>query len=265
MSELLFFTHTHDGERLACVYGDGGGPQAATAVVLHGAGNGSKERLLPLLGDFVAHGCDALALDFSGHGESSGELRELSLRRRFEQAVAVIDARVPEDGPLVLVGFSMSGQTVADLAGHYGDRVAALGLCAPAVYAAEAWEVPFGEGDGRFSEIIRRPDGWRAAPALDVLRAYGGRAVLAVPGTDAIIPPAVTEAVQDALAVRSRLTRFELPGADHMLGLWFREHAEDRREFVDTLLSGPGYPDGAPESDREQGRGRGRRSSTPAV
>ena len=47
-------------------------------------------------------------------------------------------------------------------------------------------------GDGRFSEIIRRPDSWRGAPALDVLRAYEGRAVLAVPGTDAVIPPAVT-------------------------------------------------------------------------
>ena len=132
-----------------------GDPGRAAVVLLHGAGNGSKERLLPLLAEFVAHGCQGLAFDFSGHGESTGQLSGLSLRRRFEQAVAVIDAQVPADGPLVLVGFSMSGQTVADLAGHYGERVAALGLCAPAVYAAEAWDVPFGDGDGRFSEIIR--------------------------------------------------------------------------------------------------------------
>ena len=244
MSELpsfTSFTHEHDGERLGCVYGDGGGPgSAATVVALHGAGNGSKERLLPLLDEFGSHGCDALALDFSGHGESTGVLRELSLRRRFEQAVAVIDAHAPGDGPLILVGFSMSGQTVADLAAHYGERVAALALCAPAVYAAEAWDVPFGAGDGRFSEIIRRPDSWREAPALDVLRAYEGRAVLVVPGTDAVIPPAVTEAVQDALARRAQFTRFELPDADHMLGLWFREHADARREFVEAVLTGLG-------------------------
>lgn len=86
--------YEHGGERLSGVYGDGGGPGAATAVVLHGAGRSSKERLLPLLGEFTAHGCHALALDFSGHGESTGALRELSLRRRFEQAVAVIDAYV---------------------------------------------------------------------------------------------------------------------------------------------------------------------------
>ncbi|WP_405879322.1 alpha/beta fold hydrolase [Streptomyces sp. NBC_01136] len=237
---LSSFTHDHDGERLSCVSGGGEG-RAATVVLLHGAGNGSKERLLPLLEEFIARGCRGLALDFSGHGESSGELRELSLRRRFEQAVAVIDATVPADGSLILVGFSMSGQTVADLAGHYGQRVVALGLCAPAVYGAAAWPLPFGEGGGgRFSRIIRTPDSWRQAPALDVLRAYDGRAVLAVPGTDAVIPPAVTEAVTDALATRAQFTRLELPDADHMLGLWLREHAADRERFVDAVLVGLG-------------------------
>ncbi|KUN70814.1 aminoglycoside phosphotransferase [Streptomyces canus] len=236
------FTQEHAGERLCGVHGGGvdSGPTAVTAVLLHGAGRGSKERLLPLLDEFVAHGCRALAFDFSGHGESSGELGELSLRRRFEQAVAVIDAHAPADGPLVLVGFSMSGQTVADLARHYGERVAALGLCAPAVYAAEAWDVSFGHGDGRFSEIIRRPDSWRRSPALETLRAYQGRAVLAVPGTDAVIPPEVTEAVQEALAFRAQFTRLELPEADHQLGRWLCDHADDRRELVAALLTGLG-------------------------
>ncbi|WP_327314551.1 alpha/beta hydrolase [Streptomyces sp. NBC_01235] len=241
MSELTSFTHEFDGERLSGIQGggdgDGGGPGGATAVLLHGAGNGSKERLLPVIREFTSHGCRVLAFDFSGHGESSGALGELSLRRRFEQAVSVIDAHVPADGPLVLVGFSMSGQTVADLAALYGARVTALGLCSPAVYAAEAWNVPFGEGDGEFSAIIRSPGSWREAPALDVLRAYEGRAVLAVPGTDTVIPPEVTEAVQEALAARARYTRFELPDAGHRLGLWFHDHADDRREFVTSLMS----------------------------
>ncbi|QIY70636.1 alpha/beta fold hydrolase [Streptomyces sp. RLB1-33] len=259
---LASFAHDHDGERLSCVsgggddghgsgHGDGRGA-TATVVLLHGAGLGNKERLLPLLEEFVARGCRGLALDFSGHGESSGELKDLSLRRRFEQAVSVIDASVPADGPLILVGFSMSGQTVADLAAHYGRRVVAVGLCAPAVYGAEAWQVPFGEGrstsrssevesgGGRFSEIIRAPDSWRQAPALDVLRGYDGRAVLAVPGTDAVIPPAVTEAVTDALTARAQFTRLEFPDADHMLGLWLREHAADRARFVDAVLVGLG-------------------------
>ncbi|MFF4042706.1 alpha/beta fold hydrolase [Streptomyces sp. NPDC001816] len=235
-TQPISFTHEYDGERLSGLYG--GGPGRATVVLLHGAGNGSKERLLPLLTEAAAHGCRALAFDFSGHGESTGALAELSLRRRFEQAVAVLDAHAPADDPLVLVGFSMSGQTVADLVRHYGPRVAAVGLCAPAVYASEAHDVPFGSSDGRFSEIIRTPGSWRNSSALTALRAYEGRAVLAVPGTDAVIPPEVTEAVQDALAARAQYTRFELPDAEHRLGLWFRDHAEDRREFVAALLGG---------------------------
>ncbi|MCX3288373.1 alpha/beta fold hydrolase [Streptomyces sp. NEAU-H22] len=240
MSELIPFTHVIGGERLSGLSCGGAEPARATAVLLHGAGNGGKERLVPLLAEFAAHGCHALAFDFSGHGESTGLLRELSLRRRFEQAVSVIDARAREDGPLVLIGFSMSGQTVADLVRHYGERVAALGLCAPAVYAGEAWDVPFGAGDGRFSEIIRRPGSWRAAPAFGVLRGFEGRAVLAVPDTDEVIPPAVTQALSEALARRAQFTHRELPGAGHRLGLWFRDHPDDLREFVTAVLTGLG-------------------------
>ncbi|MFI0963625.1 alpha/beta hydrolase [Streptomyces sp. NPDC021080] len=250
---LSAFTHDHDGERLSCVGSGGDDAGAATAVLLHGAGNGSKERLLPLLGDFAARGCAGLAFDFSGHGESTGTLGGSSLRLRFEQAVSVIDATVPAGAPLILVGFSMSGQTVADLARHYGRRAVALVLCAPAVHAAEAWPLPFEDPEGtarqdgpqaesRFSRIIRTPDSWRGAPALDVLRAYEGRAVLAVPTRDAIIPPAVTRAVTDALFARADLSRLELPDADHLLGLWFRDHAEDRQRLVDLALTGLGSP-----------------------
>ncbi|MFI6150922.1 alpha/beta fold hydrolase [Streptomyces sp. NPDC051109] len=233
---LFDFTHDYDGERLSGVYG--GDLSGATAVVLHGAGTSSTERLLPLLREFVARGCRGLGFDFSGHGESTGKLGELSLRRRFEQAVAVIDAYAGADGPLVLVGFSMSGQTVTDLVRHYGDRVAAVGLCAPAVYTTKAWDVPFGDGNGQFSVIIRRLESWREAPALQVLRAYEGRAVLAVPGTDPVIPSAVTEAVQDALVTRAQYTRFDLPDAQHQLAMWFRDHGDDRREFVEAVLTG---------------------------
>ncbi|MDJ1130729.1 alpha/beta hydrolase [Streptomyces iconiensis] len=237
MTQLTPFTHPFDGELLSGVHAvrDHGGTRP-TVVVLHGAGNGNKAPLFPLVRDFAARENDALAFDFSGHGESSGHLGELSLRRRFDQAASVIEGQVPAEAPLVLVGFSMSGQTLADLARHFGPRVTALGLCAPAVYAAEAWEVPFGTGDGPFSEIIRRPGSWRDSPALAALRAYEGRAVLAVPRTDEVIPPDVTRAIRAALTERARLTPVEYPEATHRLGSWFGEHPADRAHFVATML-----------------------------
>ena len=60
--------------------------------------------------------------------------------------------------------------------------------------------------------------------------------MLAVPETDTVSPAEVTGAVRDALSARARFTRFDVRGAEHMLGLWFETHAEDRRTFVDALL-----------------------------
>lgn len=69
----------------------------------------------------------------------------------------------------------MSGQTVADLLGHYGSRVAALGLLAPAVYPRRAWDLAF---DAGFTEVIRtltpgatRPP-WRSTPPSPVGRCW---------------------------------------------------------------------------------------------
>ncbi|MEU6271434.1 hypothetical protein ABZ871_03240 [Streptomyces populi] len=121
----------------------GGADGAATAVLPHGAGNGGKERPLPLPGGFAARGCAGLAFGFSGHGEGTGTPGGPSLRPRFEQAVPVIHAAVPADGPLIPVGFGMSGRTVAGPARHHGRRAVALVPCTPAVYAAEAWSLPF--------------------------------------------------------------------------------------------------------------------------
>ncbi|MFG2530858.1 alpha/beta hydrolase [Streptomyces sp. NPDC048516] len=208
-------------------------------MVLHGAGTGDKTRHTALLTDFAARGHHALACDFSGHGNSTGQLGELSLQRRFLQARAVIDHCVPAGFGLALIGFSMSGQTVADLAAHYGSRVASIGLCAPAVYAADAWTVPFGAG---FTEIIRTPGSWRTSPAFEVFRSLSARAVLATPADDAVIPPAVTQAIASALgASRSRFTRFVHPGADHRLGSWFAANSAPRGRFATAVLRGTPY------------------------
>ncbi|GJF31015.1 hypothetical protein KNE206_37150 [Kitasatospora sp. NE20-6] len=227
-SEELGCSAASPGERAAAA-----GP-ALTAVLLHGAGTADRAPLAGMMADFAARGVHALTFDFAGHGDSTGLLPGQSLQRRFEQARAVIDRHVPGDHRLVLVGFSMSGQTVADLAAHHGTRVAALGLCAPAVYAADAWSVPFGPG---FTRIIRAPGSWRSSPAFDVFRSVRSRAVLAVPETDAVIPEAVTDAVTAALGSgRARFARLLQIGADHRLGAWFAARPEPRGRFVDSLL-----------------------------
>ncbi|MET9481795.1 alpha/beta fold hydrolase [Streptomyces sp. NPDC006638] len=224
-----------DGETLACSVTTPADASArrATAVLLHGAGTSEHRRLDALAGDLAARGHTVVGFDFSGHGGSSGSLGELSLRRRFAQARAVIDAHAPPGDALVLAGFSMSGQTVADLTAHYGRRVTALGLCAPAVYARRAWRLPFADG---FTGVIRTPESWRDSAALDTFRTFTGRAVLLVPAHDTVIPAAVTRAVAEALGARADFTHLVHAGADHKLGLWLRDHPRERGEFADALV-----------------------------
>ncbi|MEU5030330.1 alpha/beta hydrolase [Streptomyces milbemycinicus] len=237
------FIHHTDGEALSCASFEPAAPGGATSstrvVIMHGAGIGSKERSIPLARDFAAAGHPSLAFDFSGHGNSSGKLEELSLERRFRQALGVIEAFAPDGGPLALAGFSMSGQTVADLTAHLGGRVETVCLCAPAAYGPEAWPVPFGDG---FTELIRRPESWRPSTVFDVLGAFTGRSVLVVPERDEVIPPEVTAGIEQALRTKSRFSKVVLDGADHQLGRWLSDHPEHRARLVD-LCTRPHDPD----------------------
>ncbi|GAA2139079.1 hypothetical protein GCM10009760_20890 [Kitasatospora kazusensis] len=227
------FTHHADGEALSCTtFTPVGAVRPERVVIMHGAGAGSKQRNLPLAREFAEAGFHALAFDFSGHGQSTGELPALSLERRFVQARSVVAEFAP-DGPLVLVGFSMSGQTIADLVGELGPRVATVVLGAPAAYAAEAWKLPFGAG---FTEILRTPRSWAASPVFDTYAAFAGRAVLVVPEHDAVIPPEVTARIEAALAERAQLTRLTFPGSEHILGGWLADHPADRRQVVQHCL-----------------------------
>ncbi|MFE7075130.1 alpha/beta hydrolase [Streptomyces sp. NPDC057620] len=229
------FTLATDGERLSVctvtprVESTG----AHGVVVMHGAGNGDKERNLPLTEEFAVRGHPAVALDFSGHGRSTGELLDLSLERRRDQAAAVIDEVFGASRPLILVGFSMSGQTVADLVDLYGARVAGIMLCAPGIYAKAAWDVPFGAG---FTSLIRQPESWRDSAATEAYARFGGRALLVVPEQDAVIPDGVTELIRTALSTRADLSVLRLTGADHKLGAWLAERPQDRANVVSALL-----------------------------
>ena len=220
-------------ERLAYYHIRATGEIPRTAVLMHGAGASDKERTVALGCEIAAAGHDVLALDFTGQGESSGVLKESSLQQRFRQVSFLIDALVRAGDQLILVGFSLSGQTVADLLVHYGGRIAAIGLCSPAIYTQAAWGVRFDSG---FTELIRQENSWLESGALHAFRAFRGRSVLAVPAQDNVIPPEVTENIAAALA-NSRLTRLVFPRAGHQLGPYFRDNPADCGQFVSMLLS----------------------------
>jgi pimeloyl-ACP methyl ester carboxylesterase len=100
-------------------------PTAGPPVVfLHGAG-GTHQHWLYQVRD-VPHSA-TYALDLPGHGRSEGEGRD-SIAAYGDWLVAFLDAVGEEQA--VLVGHSMGGAIVLDVALRYASRVAGLGLVA---------------------------------------------------------------------------------------------------------------------------------------
>ncbi len=78
----------------------------------------------------AARGLACLRLDYSGHGQSSGDFADGTIGRWAEEAIAVIDAQ--SEGPQILVGSSMGGWIMLLAALARPQRVAGLIGIAPA-------------------------------------------------------------------------------------------------------------------------------------
>ncbi len=223
---LSYFEAVPDGVELGCV------------VVMHGGGPGdNKGRNVSLAQDLVGYGYRVLGLDFTGSGESSGEWSDLTLNRRRDQAASLIQARVPESSSLVLIGFSMSGQTAADLVEVFGERVSHLAVCAPGVYPHDLRDTPF--GDGSFtSRAFTEPDRWPTSRALNVFATFPGRTLLVLPEHDETIPPGMATLIARNLQANPRSDTLTIPGAGHLLDQWFEQHQHDRTALIEALTAG---------------------------
>jgi uncharacterized protein len=204
----------------------------ADCFILHGGGTASKERFVPLLEALSAVGFRSFCLDFHGHGSSTVALgtQTLSARKRQAERLIVAESR----GPLVLLGFSMGGHTVASLVSERRIPVVTIGLFAPAAYAAEAEDLTF---QSDFTKVIRQPNSWKSSRAFEAIRQFEGRKLLVLPATDDVIPIEITEAYGAAVrATETESAIVRLPNANHRLGLWLHDHPEDCAIVADRLI-----------------------------
>src|SRR5450830_1493258 len=145
-----------------------GEPHQLRALFLHGAGQSDRQRQRLLREDLAHAGCGSVALDFSGHGESSANSPG-SLKKRLQQAQAVL-AHTDAGGTIhTVVGTSMSGEIALRLACDMGSRIDHAVLIVGAIYDRAAFSTPFGP---EFSRIIRQPQSWRDAETLELIRDY---------------------------------------------------------------------------------------------
>lgn len=200
--EIRFDSHTLVGDIM---------PHDATPqlLLLHGAGQSNRARFHSQREHFWEHGISSAAFDFVGHGDTGGVLRSSSLQSRTEQACRVIEA-LQLSPPLSILAASMGAYTAVTLLPHYAiDR---LILVVPAMYAAEAYAVPFNRG---FTEIIRRPNSWKQSDAWHLLAGYTGELLVIAGENDAVIPPGVIRNIYEAAKLAKRRELYVIPGASH--------------------------------------------------
>lgn len=201
------------------------------ALFLHGAGQATKERALPLARRLAETGTSSFLFDFSGHGASTGSLEESSLIKRTQEARAAL-AFCDRERPLRLFGFSMGGHVALELLPHLA--VSHLVLFYPAVYAEEAFKVPFGSG---FSEIIRRPGSWQDAAVMRNLDGFEGSLLVVIGENDEVIPPGVVDSIMGRAMLARRKEFLTVPGAGHQLLGYLAGHPDEEDRIFNKVTS----------------------------
>ena len=215
-----------DGEKLVCEFL----LQEKNAVILHGAGTSERKRYYPLANELLKHGVGVVLFDFSGHGESTGHLSDLSLARRKEQAQRVIDQVLPWPSKFYLLGFSMGAQTVCELLAPYNDRLEAILLGCPAIYTRAVSSLLF--GDKNFTAKLQEENSWKQSTAPGALKGFEGLSVIAIGNQDEVIPQGVLELLKSAA---QNLIYKEYPGVTHQLAKWLAENPKELSRLIDDL------------------------------
>ena len=108
----------------------------STFVLVHGAFHGGWcwEKVVPLL---ERQGHRALALDLPGHGQDETPIGTLTLESYVTRVLQAVEA---EREPVVLVGHSLGGLTIATVAERRPERIKKLVyLCAAMLRPGEVW------------------------------------------------------------------------------------------------------------------------------
>lgn len=201
-------------------------PGDCRAIVLHGAGQSSRERFLRLRRSLHDRGLPTVGFDFIGHGETGGSLLGSTLHERTEQAAAVIRHTCRE--PLTLIAASMGGYTAIRLLEAFA--VEHLILLVPAVYTPRVYDLPFGPA---FSAAIRRPGSWRDSDAFRILSGYRGNLLIIAAESDDVIPREVTDSIY-AAATHAGNRRLHVVSGSRHLALFPQER--DLRLAIDMIV-----------------------------
>jgi len=206
------------GERLTGIKVAKDLSKPADFIFLHGAAQGNYSRVMTFAQPSVAKGISIVAFDHSGHGTSTGEQIHSSLKKRNDEAVAIIDA-FAAGRPSTVCGSSMGGYTAIKMLEKC--QVKNLVLICPAVYDRDAYNIPF---DARFTEIITKQNSWQNTDAVEILQKFTGNLLILIGDDDKVIPKGVIELIHKASTQAKKKEILVIPGASHAIYDWFVSH-----------------------------------------
>jgi pimeloyl-ACP methyl ester carboxylesterase len=214
-------------QEIACEYAI----KKQNVVILHGAGASHRARYYPFAEEILKHDYGVVLFDFAGHGESSGELTDSSLNDRREQALQVIEKLLPKNSSFILVGFSMSGETVCNILPLFPGRVKTILLGCPAIYTKDAANIQF-KDDG-FRALIRTDGSWKNSIAITNLAKFSGKTFIAYGNKDEIIPREVINTLK-ATAKNSSYKQYD--DASHSLAVWLGNHPTELSKLISEII-----------------------------
>lgn len=195
-------------------------------VFFHGAEGGNYSRVMSFAKAVVEQGSSIVAFDHSGHGDSTGTLKQSSLEKRVAEARAIIDT-FADKNPKTISGSSMGGCTAVKLLANYQPKN--LILYCPALYDAAAYAVRFDLG---FTDIIRKPESWKNTDGAALLEKFTGKLLVIIGGEDKVIPKGVVALIDESARSASRKEILVVPGAPHAIHQWLVEHPEEAKKVA---------------------------------
>jgi len=201
-------------------------------LLLHGAGESTKDRMLPLARELAKLGWSCLTFSLIGHGKSSGALLGSTLqgRKKLSRKIAKEFDFWPPD---IVVAISMGGHTAISLLGDEPDVFSKLVLLVPAIYAREAEDVAFGP---EFSKILRTDRSYLSSLSWEILLNYHGDLATVSASEDKVIPPDIYNLI-GANAIHTNRQQVVIKGIGHELSSWTVKEPERLVDFARAIDS----------------------------
>lgn len=200
-------------------------------IFFHGGGKSNRSRAGSFFGGSVlAAVLNIVAFDFSGQGESSGELASSSLEQRVLEAQTAIELFSTKKN-LTVCGSSMGGYIALKMLSS--SDIKNIILFAPGIYDAQAYDVQFNQG---FSEIIRKPESWKNSDVLPLLEEFTGNLLVFIGEKDEVIPGGVIELIDQHSKNTSYKEIIRFKDCSHAIYTWLDNHPEMREQVALKIL-----------------------------